>query len=53
MCPPPPPSVRKIHWPLTDPAKAIGTEDEILAAFRATRDEVEDRVRRLLAELAA
>ena len=53
MCPPLPPSVRKIHWPLTDPAKATGTEDEIMAAFRATRDEVEARVRRLLKELAA
>ena len=53
MCPTLPASVRKIHWPLTDPAKATGTEDEIMAAFRATRDEVEDRVRRLLTELAA
>lgn len=51
LCPALPASVRKIHWPLTDPAKATGTEDEILAAFRATRDEVEQRVRSLLAEL--
>jgi len=51
MCPALPGSVRKIHWPLTDPAKATGTEDEIMAAFRATRDEVEWRVRGLLAEL--
>ena len=53
MCPTLPVSVRKIHWPLTDPAKATGSEDEIMAAFRATRDEVEARVRRLLTELAA
>ena len=53
MCPTLPPSVRKIHWPLTDPAKATGTEEEITAAFRATRDEVEARVRRLLADLEA
>jgi arsenate reductase len=53
VCPTLPPSVRKIHWPLTDPAKATGTQEEIMAAFRATRDEVEDRVRRLLVELAA
>lgn len=51
MCPALPPSVRKVHWPLTDPAKATGTEDEIMAAFRATRDDVERRVRGLLAEL--
>jgi arsenate reductase len=43
--------VRKIHWPLTDPAKATGGEAEIVAAFRATRDEVERRVRELLAGL--
>ena len=51
MCPALPPSVHKLHWPLTDPARATGTEGEIMAAFRATRDEVERRVRGLLAEL--
>jgi arsenate reductase len=49
-CPALPPGVRKAHWPLTDPAKATGTDDEIMEAFRATRDEVERRVRELLAE---
>jgi arsenate reductase len=48
MCPTLPATVRKIHWPLTDPAKACGSEEEIMAAFRATRDEVERRVRALL-----
>ena len=51
LCPALPPPVRKVHWPLTDPAKATGTEEEIMAAFRATRDEVEQRVRSLLAAL--
>ena len=37
--------------PLTDPAKATGTEEEIMSEFRATRDEVKTRVRDLLAEL--
>jgi arsenate reductase len=50
VCPALPPAVRKIHWPLTDPAKATGSEAEIMAAFRATRDEVERRVRGLLAD---
>jgi arsenate reductase len=53
LCPALPPSVRKIHWPLSDPAKATGTENEVMAAFRATRDEVEARVRELLAGLGA
>lgn len=52
VCPALPPAVRKIHWPLTDPARATGSEAEIMAAFRATRDEVERRVRSLLADLA-
>jgi len=43
-CPVLPPGVRKKHWPLEDPAKATGTEEEIMAKFRATRDEVKNRV---------
>lgn len=53
MCPALPPSVRKVHWPLADPARATGSEAEILAAFRATRDEVEARVRQLMADFGA
>ncbi len=48
QCPVLPPEVKKIHWPLTDPAKAAGTEAEIMAEFRATRDDIENRVRDLL-----
>ena len=48
QCPVLPPGITKIHWPLTDPAKATGSEDEIMDKFRATRDEVEHRVRDLL-----
>lgn len=51
QCPVLPPSVKKIHWPLTDPAKAAGTEDEIMAAFRATREEVRNRVGGLIESL--
>jgi len=50
-CPVLPPEVQKIHWPLSDPSKATGTEDEILAQFRATRDEVRTRVAALLDSL--
>ena len=51
QCPLLPPGVTKVHWPLTDPAKATGTETEIMNEFRATRDEVERRVRDLLNSL--
>lgn len=50
-CPVLPAGVRKLHWPLEDPAKATGSEAEIMTAFRATRDEIRERVSRLLAEL--
>ena len=47
-CPALPPGIPKHHWPLTDPAKATGSNDEIMREFRATRDEIERRVRTLL-----
>ena len=50
-CPVLPPGVQKKHWPLEDPAKATGTEDEIMTKFRATRDEVRARVEGLIGEL--
>ena len=48
QCPVVPPGVEKIHWPLTDPAKATGTEEEIMAEFRTTCKEVKRRVGSLL-----
>jgi len=50
-CPVLPPGVQKKHWPLEDPAKATGTEDEIMARFRATRDEIKSRVEGLIGGL--
>jgi len=50
QCPALPAGTKKIHWPLVDPANATGTEEEIMNAFNATRDEVEARVRDLLAD---
>ena len=52
QCPALPPDVKKVHWPLTDPAKATGTETDVMNEFRATRDDIEDRVRNLLNSLA-
>lgn len=52
-CPVLPASKKKIHWPLADPAKVTGTEDEIMAQFRATRDDIKRRVADLIANLEA
>ena len=52
-CPVLPPGTRKEHWPLDDPAKATGSEAEIMAVFRASRDEIRLRVEALLQRLQA
>mgnify|MGYP000479411505 FL=1 len=51
QCPVLPSATRKLHWPLSDPAKARGTEQEIMATFHATRDEIKMRVRNLIDDL--
>jgi len=52
-CPALPPGARKEHWPLDDPAKATGSEDEIMAAFRRSRDDIRRRVGELVDRLSA
>ena len=47
-CPALPEGVRKEHWPLSDPAKAAGSEDEVMAVFRSSRDDIRQRVADLL-----
>lgn len=51
-CPVLPAGTRKVHWPLNDPAKATGTEEEIMAVFCAARDDIKQRVAELLQRLA-
>jgi ACR3 family arsenite transporter len=50
-CPTVPAGVQREHWPLPDPAKATGTEDEVMAVFRASRDDIRQRVGELLGRL--
>jgi arsenate reductase len=52
-CPALPPQVRKIHWPLNDPAKATGSEEEIMAVFRASREDIRCRTEELVQQLRA
>jgi|GEM_PF-6167805 len=47
-CPALPASVRKLHWPLSDSARAEGDEDKFMPVFRACRDDIRQRVRQLL-----
>jgi arsenate reductase len=50
-CPVLPERTRKIHWPLNDPAKAQGSEEEIMQIFQVSRDDIRRRVSELLGEL--
>lgn len=38
------PNVIKWHWGFDDPAKASGTEEEIMAQFRSVRDAIKARI---------
>lgn len=44
-CPVVPVQCEKRHWPFDDPAKATGTEEEIMAEFRRVRDQIRERIR--------
>jgi len=43
-CPAFPGSVKRLDWPLPDPAAATGSPDEVRAAFREVRDEIRARL---------
>ncbi len=49
QAPPLPAATRVLRWPVPDPYTVRGDEALRLAAFRATRDELEDRIREWLA----
>jgi len=50
-CPVLPAGTRKEHWPLSDPARATGTEEDIMAVFRECRDDIRQRVADLVSRL--
>lgn len=49
-CPVTPPTVRKMHWPLPDPAQATGDLAAQLVVFRQVRDQIRQRVTQLARE---
>lgn len=44
------PNVIKWHWGFDDPAKATGSEDEIMSVFRKVRDQIKARIEMFLEE---
>ncbi|MCR8631969.1 arsenate reductase (thioredoxin) [Paenibacillus radicis (ex Xue et al. 2023)] len=43
-------NVTKWHWGFDDPAKATGTEDEIMNQFRIVRDSIKRRIEQFVKE---
>jgi arsenate reductase len=50
-CPWTPPEIKRLHWSIKDPAKAQGTEKEVMNEFRIVRDEIEKRVKNFIKEV--
>ncbi len=44
-CPVFPGRTRRLHWPFEDPAAVVGAEEQRIAAFRAIRDRIHQRVK--------
>ena len=40
--------MRRLHWPLSDPSKAIGSHEEKLAKVRQIRDQIKDKIREFI-----
>jgi arsenate reductase len=51
-CPWTPPHIKRIHWPIKDPVGTVGTEEEIMNEFRRARDEIKDKVKKLIEEIS-
>jgi arsenate reductase len=47
-CPVTPPHIQREHWPMEDPAQAVGGEGERREIFRETRDALRERIIDLL-----
>jgi len=50
-CPMTPPHIKRLHWPIDDPVGTVGTEEEIMNAFRKARDEIKEKVLKFIDEI--
>jgi arsenate reductase len=51
LCPRTPPEIKRIYWPIKDPVGMIGTEEEIMSEFRRARDEIKEKLQKLVKEM--
>jgi arsenate reductase len=47
-CPTTPGGIKRFHTPVDDPVSAVGTEEEVLNAFRKARDKISDKINDLI-----
>lgn len=50
-CPVTPPEIERIHMPVRDPVRTVGTEEEILEDFRRARDEIREKIEGMIRNL--
>jgi arsenate reductase len=50
-CPLLPGAARTVHVPFRDPIDAVGTEEEILQVFREVREQIQEKIPKLLGEI--
>jgi arsenate reductase len=50
-CPATPSALKRLHWPINDPVGTVGSEDEILKAFRTARDEIREKVQEFIRDI--
>ena len=50
-CPVTPPQVKRLHFGFEDPARAQGSEEEIMAKFAEVRDGIRDQIKAFLDEV--
>jgi arsenate reductase len=51
-CPVFPGTAERVHWSFDDPAEATGTEEDRLWVFSRVRDEIAERIRRFIEDVA-
>jgi arsenate reductase len=42
----------RLHWPFTDPAAFVGSDEEKMAHFRAVRDQIKEKIQSWLREMS-
>lgn len=47
-CPMTLPEIRRLHWPIDDPASGIGDEEKKMLEFRRCRDEIKKRIEKFI-----